>query len=412
MKILILGGGVAGMNVMAHLRRKHDVTLLEKESSPGGLLRSFKDNGFTYDITGHLIHSLTGEFQKFISAAGIELQNIKRKAAVFVENKYIDYPIQLNIPQLSTDMKNTITDQILKSEPLSVSRELDFETWVRSIFGDALAELFFISYNGKLFNTHISDISSNWFSRYLPVPDKVEFIRSLAGKYGNDAGYNASFNYPLSGGIEILPKKMYGLLKENIILDKEITKIDTVKKEVFCGDEKYTYDALISTIPFPEFIRLSGKGKSLKPSWVNVHDLNIGVSAADFPHHWAYYPQPELPFYRIGSFSNIAPHLAPDGKHSFYIETSYRDNAPDKDKILKAVESLGIFAVSDIESIVEINIKYAYPIHNKDYPAIKSFMKSAASDGVHFYGRSGSWEYLSIADIFNRTHALLKAMDN
>jgi len=54
-KVVVIGGGLAGASAAYHLL-DHDPIIFERESSIGGLCRSFTQDGFTFDCTGHLIH--------------------------------------------------------------------------------------------------------------------------------------------------------------------------------------------------------------------------------------------------------------------------------------------------------------------------------------------------------------------
>ena len=54
-KVVIIGGGLAGLSAGYHLL-EHEPVVFEKEPAIGGLCRSFKQDGFTFDCTGHLIH--------------------------------------------------------------------------------------------------------------------------------------------------------------------------------------------------------------------------------------------------------------------------------------------------------------------------------------------------------------------
>ena len=56
MKTLILGGGLCGVTLARILTEKgEDVTVLEQETNPGGLCRSRKTDGFTFDTGGSII---------------------------------------------------------------------------------------------------------------------------------------------------------------------------------------------------------------------------------------------------------------------------------------------------------------------------------------------------------------------
>src|SRR5204863_4742970 len=65
-RIVIIGGGLAGMSAGHHLA-EHDPIVFEKESAIGGLCRSFTQDGFTFDCTGHLIHLKKAETRELIS---------------------------------------------------------------------------------------------------------------------------------------------------------------------------------------------------------------------------------------------------------------------------------------------------------------------------------------------------------
>ena len=58
MDVIILGAGISGVSLAHFLQEKKiikKITLLEKEKTPGGLLRSFKVKGIAYDIGPHII---------------------------------------------------------------------------------------------------------------------------------------------------------------------------------------------------------------------------------------------------------------------------------------------------------------------------------------------------------------------
>ena len=60
MNIIILGAGISGVSLAHYLQEKKNIkniTILEKESSSGGLLRSFKYKKIAYDIGPHIIFS-------------------------------------------------------------------------------------------------------------------------------------------------------------------------------------------------------------------------------------------------------------------------------------------------------------------------------------------------------------------
>ena len=53
-EIVVLGAGVCGLAAADKLvSQGKEVIVIEKEDDVGGLCRSFKQNGFTFDLGGH-----------------------------------------------------------------------------------------------------------------------------------------------------------------------------------------------------------------------------------------------------------------------------------------------------------------------------------------------------------------------
>src|SRR4051812_47946356 len=93
--VLILGGGLAGVSAAYHLRRPY--LLVERESEVGGTARSFKIGGFTFDITGPLLHLHTPYTRKLITKLlNNNFYRCQRNAQIFSNGVYTRYPYQAN----------------------------------------------------------------------------------------------------------------------------------------------------------------------------------------------------------------------------------------------------------------------------------------------------------------------------
>ena len=53
-KNIVIGAGISGL-AFGYFT-KQPFIIFEKESTVGGLCKSIKDNGFTFDYSGHFIH--------------------------------------------------------------------------------------------------------------------------------------------------------------------------------------------------------------------------------------------------------------------------------------------------------------------------------------------------------------------
>ena len=69
-QVIVIGAGFAGLSAAAHLARKgFRVTVLEKNSTPGGRARKFSDSGFTFDM-GPSWYWMPDIFENFFAAFG------------------------------------------------------------------------------------------------------------------------------------------------------------------------------------------------------------------------------------------------------------------------------------------------------------------------------------------------------
>src|ERR1700741_5036635 len=95
-RIVILGGGLAGLSAGHHFR-DHEPVVFEKESAIGGLCRSFKQDGFTFDCTGHLVH-LKSAYAKDLVATILPnaFAAHERLAAIYSKATLTAYPFQAN----------------------------------------------------------------------------------------------------------------------------------------------------------------------------------------------------------------------------------------------------------------------------------------------------------------------------
>lgn len=93
-KYLILGAGISGLAFASKL--ESDYAIIEKEATPGGLCRTFYQDGFTWDFAGHFFHFKNNESKKYFSAVLGDENCYKhnKNTSIFYHGKMIDYPFQ------------------------------------------------------------------------------------------------------------------------------------------------------------------------------------------------------------------------------------------------------------------------------------------------------------------------------
>ena len=95
-EVIILGAGLSGLTCAHYLNKNYSI--FEKESRVGGLCRSERIDGFTFDYTGHLLHLKRDENKRLIKKLlGKNLFLQKRKSWIYSKRTYTKYPFQANI---------------------------------------------------------------------------------------------------------------------------------------------------------------------------------------------------------------------------------------------------------------------------------------------------------------------------
>lgn len=421
--ILIVGAGLAGLSTAYHLR-DGNYCIYEKEGEVGGLCRSFTQDGFTFDYTGHLLH-LKEDYTKtlFEKLLPQKLKTHVRRASVYSKGIFTPYPFQANMYGLPKEViKECITgfiDAKERREQLPCSSKGNqhamshsFKDWIIHTFGSGIAKHFMVPYNEKMWKTDLCKLSSEWVDWSIPVPTLDEIIEGALGLNNRHMGYSARFLYPEEGGIEAIPKAFLPHVG-NLHYHQALTRIDPKEKRAWFDDgSSVIYDYLVSTIPLPELLDMLRGLSAAIADWkdglkhISVWDVNLGIDDDGISdQHWVYFPEPEIPFYRVGFYSNFSSGVTPPKKSSLYAEVSYLPDAPLNESdmlegIYRGLETSG-WINSRNRIVVEnvLNIPYAYVIHDHfRYRNLPKIMTSLNEHGIFSIGRYGSWAYMSMED--------------
>ncbi|MBN1913730.1 MAG: FAD-dependent oxidoreductase [Candidatus Omnitrophica bacterium] len=416
-RIIIAGGGLAGLSCAWHLQRSNiDCHIFEKEKEPGGLCRSKDINSFTFDYDGHLLHFRHAyAFNLIKGLLGKNLAEHQRSAWICSFGRYTRYPFQANLYGLPLPIiKECLVGFIRASKngKHSAGKDGDFLSWINNTFGRGIARYFMVPYNSKFWTLPPQKITCAWLDGFIPVPSLQEVVDGTIEENKRQFGYSAQFWYPKKGGVSLVPLSLAASIK-NIHTQREITGIDIYNRQVeiaFRHREKYDY--LITTLPLPQMVSLIKeipfKVKRLfgKLKWNSIFNLNLGIEKKDYSgRHWIYFPQKEFCFFRVGFFHNFSDYVCPEGKSALYAEVSYSKQKPiDKkmivSKIRKDLDEAGILAAKDRVCAEDVNdIEYGYPIYDKNYQRARSeIIEYLRQYDIFTCGRYGSWKYMSMED--------------
>ena len=418
-KILILGAGIAGLSAAWHLRQKGvSCRVFEKENTVGGLCRSKRVGGFTFDHSGHLMHFKNPYVFKLVRRLlGKQFVKHERSAWVSFNGHYTRYPFQANLFGLPPRIVKECLEGFIRAQKRrrggSLKKPKNFSQWIRRTFGAGIARHFMNPYNAKFWTVPPETMTCEWLDGMIPVPSLRQVVEGAKRESARQLGYNVHFWYPREGGIEQLPR-VFAKPLENIYTASKISRIDLDKKEIeLASGKKEKFDALISTIPLPEMARLL---RRVPPEilaafhqlrWSSIFNLNLGVESKGdaLKRHWIYFPERERCFFRVGFPHNFSSDLFPAGKSSLYAEVSYSKRKPvNKRKVIfdinRDLKKAGLLPLKGKIIAKDINdIEYGYPIYDRNYKtAREKTLGFLNENGIVPCGRYGSWKYMSMED--------------
>ena len=414
-RIVIVGAGLAGLSAAWHLQKKGiDCQVFEKEAEPGGLCRSKKISGFTFDHDGHLLHFKHRYVFDLVRALlGDNLVKHERSAWIFSHGRYTRYPFQANLYGLPPKiLKECLSGFIHAQTRARAQKDTDFLEWIESVFGKGIARHFMIPYNTKFWTVAPTALTCEWLEGIVPVPSRSQIIEGAVEESCEQLGYNAHFWYPRKGGIHQLPLALARQVK-NIQTKSKISEIDLVKKEIVTASGyREKFDHLISTFPLPEMaLRIKGLPSKMiaafdKLKWNSVFNFNLGIEGRDpRQRHWVYFPQKDISFFRVGFPHNFSSDVAPHDCRSLYAEVAYSPFKPVYKKeiisrIIRDLKKVGILSKREKIRVRDVNdISYGYPIYDRNYNAAREgIVKFLTDHGVMPCGRYGAWKYMSMED--------------
>lgn len=400
MKIAVLGAGVSGLTAGQLLKEVgHDVTVYEKEKTPGGLARTRYTDGYLYDpYGGHIFNSKIKRVVDWVFSIlpKEKWQYTDRNAKIYFNGRYVSYPFELSLCELDTeDAVDCVHDFILSQ----AGEEPDnFRDWLYWNFGRGIADRYMIPYNEKIWAYPLEGMETKWMQGKMPLPTKKEMIRSMLLKDPTERKMpHSSFYYPIDGGIQSM---VDAIADGQRILHG--TPVESIEKTE--GGNRWhingldEYDAVISTIPLPVVGKVyKGLPSDVEQAVGGLKYNSLNTVLFECPRTditWLYIPSHEYRSHRVGYQSTLTPHACPDqdrkgcgaleiiGKRIRDVEALVEGHA--------LPEELGFREAIDSEFT-----EYAYVIHDRDYRKntgiIRAYFDSLK--GFHLLGRWGTWNY-------------------
>lgn len=429
-KVLILGGGPAGLTCAYNLSKKIPTILLEKQKSIGGLSKTltFKEDKhvFMTDIGPHRFFSKNSKVNYLIKKKlNLELITIQRKTQQYIGNIQFDYPLNPIQILKNTNFKNLVQFGIdylysIFSYRILKKKIYTFEDYIIANFGKSLANYNILNYTEKVWGISCKKIHPNWASERIKGLNLTKAVLNSFNKKTNTTSLIKQYTYPKLGNGQIY-KKMYELINHKTVkinLESYPTKIihknSTIQKVLYKSKNKiYKISPyyLVSCIPITLLINLLepvAPKKILEATnqlkWRSQVQLFITLNKNKITdNQWIYFPDKKIPFARISEMKNFSPFMAPKDKTSILVEFFTSHNSKiwnmKKEDLLKLslphFENYKLFSKKDIRNVYSWKIKYAYPLYDLKYlnniKIITSYLQKFKN--LILIGRPGLFKY-------------------
>lgn len=417
-KYLIVGTGVSGLT-FANFINHDDYLLLEKESEVGGYCRTIYQDGFIWDYAGHFFHFARPEFKAFFESKidDSELISQTKNTKIFYKGSVIDFPFQANIHQLpQQEFIDCLYDLANKTE----SQDGSFLSMLYGKFGKSITDKFLKPYNEKLYACDLNELDADAMGRFFPYVNLEQVIRNF--KQDFNGSYNAYFLYPKKGARVFVDALLRDINNDKILLNESLAQIDVKNKiAITSHGKKIQYEYLINSMPLNKLVQILPQNHlvrdfsaTLSSNQVLVFNLGFDKKSKFTDLHWAYFPDYETCFYRVGFYDNILQ----EDKLSLYVEIGMDckgkvDESELLHKVLIDLKKVGIIDHHQLVAHSSIIMNPAYVHINSQMQALKPALKDwLATLNIYTMGRYGDWKYCSIEDSMYDAVSLTKLFNH
>lgn len=433
---LILGAGPTGLGACWRLDAAghNDWLMVEASATAGGLAGSCVDeHGFTWDFGGHVQFS---HYDYFDDVMDLVLGpqgwlHHDREAWVWMLNRFIPYPLQHNLHRLPAELGAACVDEILNLAADKSTRPAHFEQWLERQFGPSLTDAFMRPYNHKVWAWPLHDMNTTWVGERVATLDRQRVAANFVAQR-DDVGWgpNNQFRFPASGGTGAIWKALARHLQANnndrLCFDTAVTHIDTRRRvATLSSGEQVHYESLLSTQALDSLVALldpapahAEHASALGYSTTEVIGVALnGQPTAGLEHKcWMYFPEPEVPFYRVTVFSNYSPANVPNpgSQWSLMAEVAHSAHRPPPETDIKHAVTKGMVhaqLIPDTRAIHHIwhrQLDHGYPVPTLQRDVILSAVIPALEEhGIYSRGRFGGWKY----EVSNQDHCFAQGVE-
>jgi protoporphyrinogen oxidase len=430
MKTGIIGAGASGLSLALML--DGEFTVFEQRDRTGGHCHTTIRDGWTFDQGPHIMFSKNADVLNFmIKSLGENVHQSTRNNKVFVDRRMVKYPFENDLASLELSSRTRCLLTFLFNDHAELAKEpANLSEWFLGHFGEGMTDLYFRPYNEKVWNIALEDLSMTWSER-IPLPPAADVVRGALGESTEGYLHQLHYHYPLEGGYQAITDAWTKrIAPASMHLNTRIKSIERVADGVTVTSDagSVTFDRVVSTVPLPTLLELTGDVPdrvrdavaSLQINPVNV--VTLGYRGVNRDNYTAvYFAGDEYLPNRVSGPSVFSPRNAPDGHFSLQAEITY----PPGDGFLEMTDADLVAHVHD--GIVDAGMvdrasepvfvdvqrmRHAYVVYTKGYEAALSVVREwSKSLGIELHGRFGSFDYLNVDGCVAKSQALATVLN-
>ncbi|MBN1434343.1 FAD-dependent oxidoreductase [Candidatus Fermentibacterales bacterium] len=408
-RVVIVGGGVAGLTLAERLlaRPGTAVILVEREPDVGGLARTFEYDGFTFDIGPHRFHTTDSDVQNYVlSVLGGDHILIPRKSSVYLSGRYYNWPLTLS-GALRLPLR-IVLPGVLDIVYRPGSRDArTFADHIISRYGRSLYRNFFRDYTRKFTGIDAGELHSDWARAGVDraVIDRrvrADNIGSLLRGLLLPRPVSTSFVYPARGGISSFCKELlervvrrHGMVATGagvVGIEQSNGRVTGVR---LSGGSTITADRVFWSAPlsilFPE----------LGFSFMNTVLYNIGLQKEQGNDwQWCYFGEADIVFSRLTAPRNFREDTVPMARDSLVAEITCRSTDPVWSDpaslipgVIESLERVGAARSADVVFVRPERVPETYPVYDLSYRERIGRAMERLPEGLSLIGRCGCFWY-------------------
>lgn len=411
--IAILGTGMAGFGAAYQLHAEGITPVMyDKNSYHGGHTASFRsDSGFLFDMGPHISFTKDTRIQNlFADSVDQHYETVQINLNNYWRGYWPQHPVQLHLHGLPEDIIVKVITDFVEERQAPEHPVKNYADWLLASFGRTFADLFPMQYTRKYHLTTAENMSTDWLGPRIYRPSLEEVLRGALSPSAPHVHYITHFRYPSNGGFVSYLKRFVPL--GNLKLDHELVSIHPRTRHLtFSNGHIAHYDALISSVPLPELIRMiDGTPKDILEASRRLACstcvlVNIGVNREDLSQaHMTYFYDEDICFTRLCFPHMLSTNNAPNGcgniQAEIYFSEKYKPltGSPD-DWITPVINDLRRCGILREEDRVLFSkamlLRYANIIFDLDRASALQTVHGYLDDlGIAYCGRYGDWGYM------------------